>query len=171
VSKTPKPGASGWYEHLAEGNAKQARKRVVADALIRDTAGRVLLVKPNYKEGWDLPGGMAEANEPPIEAVKRELIEELGLALPVRGLLCIDWVPPHGPWDDLLAFIFDVGDLPPDKYAELRPHDDELSECAFFGEVEALQLLGDRQRLRTRQALAGLKDGIPRYLENGRPRC
>lgn len=30
------------FAHLAEGNAKQARKRVAADVLIRDGAGRVL---------------------------------------------------------------------------------------------------------------------------------
>lgn len=44
------------FAHLAEGNARQARKRVAADVLIRDTAGRVLVVDPSYKEGWDLPG-------------------------------------------------------------------------------------------------------------------
>jgi len=32
--------------YLAEGNARQARKRVAADVLIRDRAGRVLLVDP-----------------------------------------------------------------------------------------------------------------------------
>jgi hypothetical protein len=43
------------WSYLAEGNAKQARKRVAADVLIRDPAGRVLLVDPTYKEHWDLP--------------------------------------------------------------------------------------------------------------------
>jgi hypothetical protein len=37
------------WRHLAEGNAKQARKRVAADVIIRDEAGRLLLVDPNYK--------------------------------------------------------------------------------------------------------------------------
>lgn len=35
-----------WRNHLAEGNAKQARKRVSADAILRDEQGRVLLVDP-----------------------------------------------------------------------------------------------------------------------------
>lgn len=47
-----------WNAYLAEGNAKQARKRVAADVLLRDPSGRVLLVNPTYKPGWDLPGGM-----------------------------------------------------------------------------------------------------------------
>ena len=100
-----------WNAYLAEGNAKQARKRVSADAIVRDSSGRILLVDPVYKPDWDLPGGMAEANEPPAAAVRRELQEELGLNVTVGGLLCVDWVSPHGPWDDLLNFIFDGGTL------------------------------------------------------------
>src|SRR5437016_1408697 len=45
-----------WQEHLAEGNARQARKRVGADAILRDSHGRILLVDPDYKPDWDLPG-------------------------------------------------------------------------------------------------------------------
>ncbi|MGX7828983.1 hypothetical protein ACTG9Q_28240 [Actinokineospora sp. 24-640] len=39
-------GDGARFAYLAEGNAKQARKRVAADLLIRDEAGRVLLVNP-----------------------------------------------------------------------------------------------------------------------------
>src|SRR5690349_17461511 len=92
-----------WNAYLAEGNAKQARKRVSVDALIHDQENRILVVKPTYKPGWDLPGGMVEANEAPLDALRRELGEELGLSLPILSLLSIDWVPPHGPWDDQLA--------------------------------------------------------------------
>ena len=35
--------------YLAEGNAKQARKRVNADAIVRDTSGRILFADPAYK--------------------------------------------------------------------------------------------------------------------------
>ncbi|WP_405778860.1 NUDIX domain-containing protein [Streptomyces sp. NBC_01378] len=62
---TPTPAdPEAWNAYLAEGNAKQARKRVAADVLLRDADGQVLLVNPTYKPGWDLPGGMVEANEP-----------------------------------------------------------------------------------------------------------
>src|SRR5271165_6955106 len=40
-----------WNAYLAEGNAKQARKRVSADAILRDAQGRILLVDPRYKLG------------------------------------------------------------------------------------------------------------------------
>ncbi len=52
------------FAYLAEGNARQARKRVAVDLLIRDEDGHVLLVDPTYKEFWDLPGGWRRATNP-----------------------------------------------------------------------------------------------------------
>jgi 8-oxo-dGTP diphosphatase len=98
----------------------QARKRVSADVIVRDSSGRILLVDPTCKPDWDLPGGMAEANEPPADAVRRELREELGLDIQVGDLVCVDWVSPHGPWDDLLDFIFDGGTLNASEIAGLQ---------------------------------------------------
>ena len=129
------------FAHLAEGNARQARKRVAADVLIRDAAGRVLLVDPTYKPDWDLPGGMAEANEPPRAAVARELAEELGLALTPGRLLAVEWVMPHGPWDDQLVFVFDGGVLDGQQVAMLRIADPELARFAFVPLVQAQPLL------------------------------
>jgi len=155
-----------WNAYLAEGNATQARKRVAADVLLRDAAGRVLLVNPTYKPGWDLPGGMAEANEPPEQTVVRELREELGLEITVRGLLVVDWVAPHGPWDDQIAFIFEGGHL--DTAEELRPHDEELSEARFVAGDRARQLLRKRMRDRLDAALRAVDEGRPVYLRDGR---
>ncbi|MGW6235399.1 NUDIX domain-containing protein [Streptomyces sp. NPDC055037] len=154
-----------WNAYLAEGNAKQARKRVAADVLLRDPSGRVLLVNPTYKPGWDLPGGMAEANEPPEQAVRRELREELGRDIAVRGLLVVDWVAPHGPWDDQIAFIFDGGTL--NSAEELRPHDEELSEARFVTAHKARELVGARMRHRLDAAVRALDEGRPVYLHDG----
>jgi ADP-ribose pyrophosphatase YjhB (NUDIX family) len=154
-----------WNAYLAEGNATQARKRVSADVLLRDEQGRVLLVKPTYKPGWDLPGGMAEANEAPDDAARRELKEELGLDVTLHGLLVVDWVPPHGPWDDQLAFIFDGGTLSTDQFAALQPEDGELSDTDFMSPAEAVYCVGGRLARRLRAALAAtpasnlLRDG------------
>ncbi|WP_093802115.1 NUDIX hydrolase [Streptomyces sp. Wb2n-11] len=169
MNDVPRPGDPGRDAYLAEGNAKQARKRAAADALVRDEDGRLLLVNPTYKDGWDLPGGMAEANEPPDAALRRELREELGLSTTSLQFLCVDWVEPHGPWDDYLGFVFDAGVLAPSQAAELQPCDDEISEHGFFDVPKALQLLPARQRARVKQALQALNDGIPRYLRNGVP--
>jgi ADP-ribose pyrophosphatase YjhB (NUDIX family) len=152
---------------LAEGNARQARKRVSADAVLRDPAGRILLVHPVYKAGWDLPDGMAEANEEPRAALRRELREELDLAPPVGDLLCLAWAAPHGPWDDLLAFAFDAGALDAVGAAGVRTVDPELRAARFCTPDEAAALLRPHVWRRVRAAFAALADGRTRYLDDG----
>ncbi len=51
--------------------------------ILRD-GDRVLLVRHTYGDRgrWDVPGGHAHAGEPPAEAVRREMREELGVAIP-----------------------------------------------------------------------------------------
>jgi ADP-ribose pyrophosphatase YjhB (NUDIX family) len=97
--------AATWYASLPVLYAAAA-------ALITDTAGQVLLVKPNYRDHWSLPGGICEHAEPPHGACAREVREELGLDLPVGRLLVIDWTPPDGDRPNpIIHFIFDGGTL------------------------------------------------------------
>lgn len=156
-----------WRAYLAEGNAKQPRKRVSADVLLRDDQGRILLVDPKYKPDWDMPGGMADANEPPAEAVRRELREELGLELRVGNLLSVDWVSPHGPWDDLVNFIFDGGVLDAQAIAGLRLVDDELRAFEFCDEGQAKERLRPYVWRRVSMALEALTTGRAPYLQDG----
>lgn len=159
-----------WQAYLAEGNAKQPRKRVSADVLLRDRGGKFLLVDSQYKPDWDMPGGMAEANEPPHEAARRELREELGLDVHVVALLVIDWVSPHGPWDDLLSFIFDGGELTDEQNAALKISDNELSGYEFCTPEQAQQRLRPYMWRRFAAALDALKTGHMQYLQDGYPR-
>jgi 8-oxo-dGTP diphosphatase len=156
-----------WNAHLAEGNARQARKRVSVDALIRDEQGRVLLVNPTYKPDWDMPGGMAEANEPLTAALERELTEELSIAPTIGELLCVEWVPPHGPWDDLLAFIFDAGVLDAADLAHVELTDGELSAYEFCTPEQAEQRLRPHAYRRLTAALQALDTGRLAYLQDG----
>jgi 8-oxo-dGTP pyrophosphatase MutT (NUDIX family) len=156
-----------WNVYLAEGNARQARKRVSADVILRDVHGRILLVDPTYKPDWDLPGGMAEANEPPAETLRRELREELGLDIQAGQLLCIDWVSPHGPWDDLLNFIFDGGTLNDSDIDGLQLIDHELRAFEFCDEGQAKERLRPYVWRRVSAALEALETGRARYLQDG----
>ena len=50
-----------------------------AHAMIEDGEGRLLLVRHTYMPGWFFPGGGVNRGEPALDAVTRELKEEIGL--------------------------------------------------------------------------------------------
>lgn len=157
------------FAHLAEGNARQARKRVAADALIRDPTGRVLMVDPTYKEGWDLPGGMVEDNESPSDGVRREVAEELHLTVAPGRPLVVEWVDAHGPWDDQMVFVFDGGTLTADDIAGIAITDDEIAEWRFVEPSEPGVLLRPHIRERLLAACDALKAGDTAYYERRPP--
>jgi 8-oxo-dGTP pyrophosphatase MutT (NUDIX family) len=159
--------SEAYQAHLAEGNRTQARKRIGADVLFLDTEERILLVNPRYKPDWDLPGGMAEANESPLDAARREVREELGLEFASGRVLVIDWVSPHGPWDDSLMFVFDGGVLDDQQQALISLRDVELSEYRFCDPQEAGEMLRPYVGRRVAAALAALHNGATVYLHDG----
>ena len=58
-----------------------ARFTVTAGAIIFNDKGEVLLLKHRFRagSGWGLPGGFMEKGEQPIDALRRELREEIGM--------------------------------------------------------------------------------------------
>ncbi|WP_101298121.1 NUDIX hydrolase [Halegenticoccus soli] len=48
-------------------------------ARVRDSDGRIALVRNGWSDGWILPGGAVEPGEDPVEAVRREVREETAL--------------------------------------------------------------------------------------------
>lgn len=69
---------------------KSVRTAVVA--VVRDREGRVLLTKrsiPPYMGKWVMPGGKIDLGEPITAALKREVLEEVGLEVHVEGLVDI----------------------------------------------------------------------------------
>ncbi|WP_406373407.1 NUDIX hydrolase [Streptomyces sp. NBC_01550] len=64
-----------------------------AGAIIHDAAGRILLVKPSYRaDSWEIPGGGLDTGEHPLQAVRREVKEELSIDLtPGRLLVSTGW--------------------------------------------------------------------------------
>lgn len=163
---TPEDNDPERFRWLAEGNARQARKRVSAKVVICDEDGRVLLVNPTYKQYWDLPGGMAEANESPISAAVREVGEELGITAQISGLLLVDWVGAHGPWDDLLVFIFDGGEVDAEGVRQMSVADEELSEFGFFPLEAAEAQLRPDMWLKLSRAVEANRTGRADYGEH-----
>lgn len=144
------------------------RKRVAVGARIRDEQGRLLLVKPAYRDGWLIPGGVVDADESPRDGLLRELQEELGLTLPVGPLLCVDYLAAGPVYGEGLHLLFDGGCLNPMQVQALKIGDAELVALhwATPNEAQALLVPSLAQRLRSLEQAA---PGSLLYLENGLP--
>jgi 8-oxo-dGTP pyrophosphatase MutT (NUDIX family) len=137
-----------------------------AGALILDEAGRLMLVEPNYKDYWDIPGGLIEVGETPSAACAREVAEELGLTREPGRLLVVDWAP-HPEWGDRVLFIFDGGTLTPEDIAAIRLQPSELNSYEFLTPEAALNRLIPRLRRRMDAALHAKAENRVLYLEHG----
>jgi ADP-ribose pyrophosphatase YjhB (NUDIX family) len=65
--------------------AKDRQDIIGVSAVVRDGAGRILLIK-TAKTGWELPGGRVEQGEDFLTALTREVREETGCAIDVGRL-------------------------------------------------------------------------------------
>ncbi|UQX03837.1 NUDIX hydrolase [Streptomyces sp. RerS4] len=141
-----------------------------AAALFRDAEGRVLLVEPNYREGWALPGGTIESDqgESPREAARRESAEEIGLDVPLGRLLAVDWsVGPDRP--PLAAYLYDGGVLDAAQLASITLQEEELLSWKLVEPDELTTHLLGSLGLRAQEAYRALQSGEgPVELENGR---
>lgn len=143
------------------------RSRGAATALLRDEAGRVLVVKPTYRSGWGLPGGVIELGESPLAACVRECVEEVGFVPELDRLACVDWQPPHTSPDGRPATIFTfAGALLPGQFARVRLPAEELSDAALAEPADLAALL---PAALVRRVHACLETPTTRYLENGHP--
>ncbi|MGB2570304.1 NUDIX domain-containing protein [Micromonospora citrea] len=143
-----------------------ATPRVAAGALFFDDEGRVLLVRPNYKEHWDIPGGYVEPGESPRSACIREIREELNLNVDIGSLLVVDWAPVVGEGDKIL-FIFDAGVLSDEDQHLIAFVDGEIEEWRFAASDEIHGFLPNRLARRIRVAIAARQCGRTAYAEHG----
>src|SRR6266571_4154609 len=102
--KTVLDGMPRWFGSCGRGRFRDVTQEpiplpgipVSAGALIYDRARRLLILKPTYKSGWTIPGGVMEADgETPWEACRREVREECGLDVRNGRLACVDFRTPR----------------------------------------------------------------------------
>jgi 8-oxo-dGTP diphosphatase len=104
-------------------------------AVIRDDAGRVLLICRGDGRGWSVPGGFMEPGEQLADCLVREVREETGLEVEVLRLVGVYSDPavnqitfPNGDQVHLVSATFEcrvVG-------GHLHPDGEESLEVAYF---------------------------------------
>jgi len=96
-------------------------------AVIKDAAGRLLLIKRGHEPGaglWSLPGGRIEPGESDEQAVAREIREETGLEVTCGGLVGAVELPGlDGAVIDVRDYLADV------TGGELAAGDDAADVC------------------------------------------
>jgi 8-oxo-dGTP diphosphatase len=138
-----------------------------AGALIFDRKGRLLILKPTYKSGWTIPGGVMESDgETPWEACQREVREECGLAVSTGRLAAVDFRRPRPGRPGGVRFLFDCGVLADAALDAVVLQPEEISECRLASKRVALSLLRGPIRRRVREAC---RSSAAVYLEEGRP--
>jgi 8-oxo-dGTP diphosphatase len=113
-----------------------------AGALFLDESGRVLLVEPNYKDYWEIPGGLIEVGETPSQGCAQ---------------------------GDRVLFVFDGGVLTAPEIATIHLQAEELDSYEFLTPEQALDRLIPRLRRRVAAALQARAESRTLYLEHGIP--
>ncbi|MFE2020411.1 NUDIX domain-containing protein [Streptomyces sp. NPDC059499] len=147
------------------------RVLAAAASLFLDGQGRILLVEPNYREGWALPGGTVEsdAGESPRQAARRETAEEIGLDLEPGRLLAVDWArgPARPP---IVAYLYDGGVLSAEQFESIRLQEEELLSWKLVDRADLAGHLRGSLRLRVLAALDVRDSGAgTAELEDGEP--
>ncbi|CAN5708529.1 NUDIX hydrolase [soil metagenome] len=145
----------------------QSRKPMSAAVLLMNEAGEVLLVKPNYRDTWNLPGGVIDEHESPLDGAIREVKEELDLTLDRQSLRfsSVDYRPAADELVDKLYFYFYGGILNTSSISQIRLQEDELDEMRFVALQDARELLSPWTY---RQVSSALSDDVHSYyLEKG----
>jgi 8-oxo-dGTP pyrophosphatase MutT (NUDIX family) len=82
------------------------KKQVGTAVLFFNSKKELLIIKPDYKDSWLVPGGATDENESPLNCAIRETKEETGLDIFDLQLVGIYYGLPKGVFTDSLKFIF-----------------------------------------------------------------
>lgn len=141
------------------------KKQVGTAVLLFNAKGELLTVKPNYKEGWLVPGGATDHDESPMNCAKRETKEEIGLDIAKLQLVGVYYGPKKGVFTDSIKFIFSGGTLTESQIQQITLQKDELDEYAFMSPENAILLLSPSLKKSVPACLEAMKNTTVAYID------
>lgn len=118
-----------------------------------DAKKRILLVRqfrlPAEKMLWELPAGRLDPGEKPLQAAKRELMEETGYRAKTWKKLASFWPSPGFVGEKMTIFL--ATDL---TEGEAKPMDDERIETRWFSAREVQEMIA-AQKVEDGKTLTG----------------
>lgn len=147
-------------------NDRLPRKRNIAQGLLRNEDGEILLCELTYKSEWDLPGGVVDPKESPAACVVREISEELGVGVGIDALITVNWLPPWRGWDDAVLFLYDLGTVPRSFVDDLTLLRRELKAVHWVAPEDVATHVAPYNVRMLAQVLSATGDPCPPYLEN-----
>lgn len=141
------------------------KKQVGTAVLFFNAKEELLIVKPDYKDSWLVPGGSADEGESPIQCALREVKEEIGLESAELRLAGIYYAPAKGLHSDSLKFLFHGGTLSEEQIGSIVLQGDELEEYKFLPPQEAIPLLSGSLKASVPMCLEALEESRIAYLE------
>lgn len=125
---------------------------------------RVLLMRRAYPPGdWVMPGGDADVDESPVETLRREVREEVGLDVSPVRLSGVYYHPDHRH-GEYIHFVFEVP-IDPDPRVVVDAR--EVADWGLFA-LDALPApMSPSTRIRLTDALSGERQSLPNTLPPG----
>lgn len=105
-------------------------------AILERDDGRWLFVRPVYRKGWTLPGGLVDRGEHPAVTAVRETKEELGLTVEITGGPWVVVDAEHSRFETIYR-VGVVGEHDLDTIAVTTP---ELSALGWFSPTDPPEL-------------------------------
>jgi len=132
---------------------------VGATAVIERPDGHILLVRQSYRHRWGVPGGLLKRGEDPSIGARREVFEEIGLAIELVGAPAV--VVDAGP--QRVDVVFRARPVALADLGEVRPSSPEIVEVRWFA-PDALPEL----QFETAEAMVALARQRPAPVETDR---
>lgn len=141
------------------------KKQVGTAVLLFNAREELLIVKPDYREGWLVPGGATDDDESPLHCALRETKEEIGLDIPELTLVGIYYGHKKGVFTDSLKFVFSGGTLTEEQIAQIKLQTEELEKYTFIPPQEAVPLLSSSLQKSLPACLEAVKNKSVAYIE------